>query len=80
MTGLAKEATVTVGWRPGDRSPAVLQCVGASLDAARRCASLLPTTLDYSGGQWGRTNALPTIARWGHFTESHQAWELQRIN
>ena len=75
MTGLADEATVTLGWRPGDAAPQLFSCQGASLDAARRCANLLNGTLAFSGEHWARTQALPELARWGHYTDAGYAWE-----
>ena len=80
MTGLAKEATVTLGWRPGDTTPQIFSCEGASCEAARRCAALLNGTLAFSGEHWGRTAALQELARWGHYTDARHWWERMGLS
>ena len=75
--GHAAEATVTIGWRPGDRAPTLFNASGVSLDVARRCAALLDGTLEGSGTRWSTAaEHLVDIARWGHFTQVEgRPWE-----
>lgn len=75
MQGHAVEATVTVGWHPGAREPALLNVTGASLGQARRCAALLDGTLRSSGERWSACRDLVEVARWGHFTDPALPWE-----
>ncbi|MBP6514546.1 MAG: methionine adenosyltransferase domain-containing protein [Steroidobacteraceae bacterium] len=75
--GLAESATVTLGWQPGDREPAVLRAEGVALGQARRCAELLDGALAASGERWSASEDLVDVARWGHFAEA-RAWEALR--
>ncbi|MGA1729741.1 MAG: methionine adenosyltransferase domain-containing protein [Steroidobacteraceae bacterium] len=80
MLGLAFEATVWVGWRPGAEACEILRVTGATLDQARRCARLLDPTLKGSGERWGEEPDLVEVARWGHFTETSRRWEAIAVN
>ena len=81
--GLAREATVTLGWAPGDRQATVLDVVaegGRVLDAAR-LGSVMDLSLKRSGEAFARTGGLVELARWGHFGEeaSIRGWEQAAV-
>jgi S-adenosylmethionine synthetase len=74
--GLATEATVTLGWLPGDRSARLIRVAnqaGQLLDAA-----LLEKNFDLSlkrSGTCFPVDDLVQVARWGHFSSPHLPWE-----
>ncbi len=74
--GLATEATVTLGWFPGDRSARLIRVVGQDgqlLDAAR-----LEKSFDLSlkrSGTCFPVDDLVQVARWGHFSSPDLPWE-----
>lgn len=77
--GLAAEATVTLGWFPGDREARILdiatpagQNVGAA--ALARCVDL---SLRHSGENFP-VDDLVEVARWGHFENADRPWERIR--
>jgi S-adenosylmethionine synthetase len=80
--GLAREATVTLGWFPGDREARVLDIAAAGCEGSRleRLARRMGLTLASSGGKLGRQLNCVEVARWGQFSEPERPWELlQRI-
>ncbi len=74
--GLATEATVTLGWLPGDRSARLIRVAGQAgqlLDAA-----LLEKSFDLSlkrSGTCFPVDDLVQVARWGHFSSPDLPWE-----
>ena len=74
--GLATEATVTLGWLPGDRSARLIRVAnqaGQLLDAA-----LLEKIFDLSlkrSGTCFPVDDLVQVARWGHFSSPDLPWE-----
>ena len=74
--GLATEATVTLGWFPGDRSARLIRVAGQAgqlLDAA-----LLEKSFDLSlkrSGTCFPVDDLVQVARWGHFSSPDLPWE-----
>lgn len=76
--GLAREATVTLGWFPGDREARVLDIAASGLEASRleKLARRLDLTLASSGEKLGRQVDCIEAARWGHFSEPERPWEL----
>jgi len=92
--GLAAEATVTLGWFPGDRAARVLRvdmprgcalnsCAGGG-DAGNgvdldRIADLIDLSLLRSGRDFANADLL-TLARWGHFSNPDLPWErIERL-
>lgn len=75
--GLAQEAWVTLGWFPGDRAARVLQIRAETGDLpnANALAGMVDLTLARSGEQFGASQDLVTLARWGHFEKSALPWE-----
>ena len=74
--GLATEATVTVGWFPGDREARVIDIATpaghpVSVSHLAECVDL---TLVRSGENF-QVSDLTEIARWGHFERPDQPWE-----
>ncbi len=76
--GLAREATVTLGWFPGDRVARVLDVVADEFETARavKLAQLLDLSLANSGERLGEGVDCVELARWGHFAESTAVWEV----
>ena len=72
--GLAAEATVTLGWFPGDREARILDIAtpGRSIAVAAlaRCVDL---SLRYSGENFP-VDDLAEVARWGHFENADRPW------
>lgn len=74
--GLAQEATVTLGWFPGDRSARLL----SALDELHRpvplsrIEGLFDLSLQRSGERFARAG-LADLARWGHFKDGAAPWE-----
>lgn len=75
--GLASEATVTLGWFPGDREARVLDI--ATPDNHRlpgsNVAKIVDLSLEASGNKVSSDTDLVDIARWGHFAEPRLPWE-----
>jgi S-adenosylmethionine synthetase len=77
--GLSNEATVTLGWFPGDREARILDIAtppgrSVSSDALARCVDL---SLRYSGEQFP-VDDLAEVARLGHFQNADRPWERIR--
>jgi S-adenosylmethionine synthetase len=75
--GLAREATATLAWFPGDRSARIVGVVdqdGRRLDqdTLQRHFDL---SLKRSGEHFAAVERLADIACWGHFSEAHYPWE-----
>ena len=78
--GLAKEATVTLSFFPGDEEARVLSVVnekGEAIDC-RKILSTMDLTLAYSGTHFA-VSKLKELARWGHFFDSTLPWETLQI-
>ncbi len=78
--GMAKEATVTLSFFPGDEEARALSVVnekGESLDC-RKILSSMDLTLAYSGTHFAVSN-LKNLARWGHFFNPGLPWETFQI-
>lgn len=75
--GLASEATVTLGWFPGDREARVLDIATPDRVTAQggNIAKLIDLTLAASGNRFGSPLDLVDIARWGHFGDPDLPWE-----
>jgi S-adenosylmethionine synthetase len=76
-TGAAGECTATMAIFPGDpafRIVSLRDGAGAALDA-RRWASLMDLSLAAAGNGYASTQALPDVARYGHFTAPDRDWE-----
>ena len=75
--GLAAEARVTLGWRPGDRAARVLQISTdrGDLDASGALGEMIDLSLVRSGEEFSRTEDLVGISRWGHFSDRTMPWE-----
>lgn len=74
--GLAQEATVTLGWFPGDRSARLLSVLNEQNKALplSQIERLFDLSLKRSGEQFGQLG-LSELARWGHFMDEHAPWE-----
>lgn len=74
--GLAREATVTLGWFPGDREARLISVVA---EGGRRLdAEVLGQHFDLSlklSGERFALEGLVEVARWGHFTQEQLPWE-----
>lgn len=79
--GLASEATVTLGWFPGDREARILDIATPAGQPVR--PETLTRRVDLSlrrSGEDFRVDDLIEIARWGHFENAERPWErLGRI-
>jgi S-adenosylmethionine synthetase len=76
--GLATEATVVLGWFPGNRSAQILQItdqIGQQVKL-KNMDALFDTSLLTSGEKFG-SNELTELARWGHFFDENIAWEMR---
>jgi len=75
--GLASEATVTIGWFPGDREARVLDIAtpDSERDLGGNVTKLVDLTLVASGNRFGRDLDLVNIAHWGHFAKPDLPWE-----
>ncbi len=74
--GLATEATVTLGWFPGDRSARLIRVAGQ--DGQLLDAALLEKIFDLSlkrSGTCFPVDDLVQVARWGHFSSPDLPWE-----
>jgi S-adenosylmethionine synthetase len=74
--GVAREATVTLGWFPGDSSARIVRIVderGQSIDAAG-WEQYFDLSLKHSGERFAVPN-LQEISRWGHFSDRKFPWE-----
>ncbi len=74
--GLAKEATVTLGWFPGDRAARIIRVVAEN--GHRLNPAQLETSFDLSltrSGEQFATGGLVEVARWGHFEAAGFTWE-----
>lgn len=74
--GIAREATVHLGWFPGDRNARVLRATGEAgqlLDVAA-FARAFDLSLTRSGNAYAERD-LVELARWGHFSSPAHAWE-----
>ena len=75
--GLTSEATITLGWFPGDREARLLDIAApdnSSLPGVN-VARLIDVTLAMSGNRFGTNLDLVDVARWGHFAEASLPWE-----
>jgi S-adenosylmethionine synthetase len=83
LTGAATQnATVKLGWFPGDRSARLLSMGvdgGRHLNA-RPWGELFDLSLEASGEGWTNTSDLVGIARYGHFTDVELPWENVRFS
>ncbi len=78
--GLAKEATVTLSFFPGDEEARVLSVVnekGEAIDC-NKILSAMDLTLAYSGTHFA-VSGLKDLARWGHFFNPMLPWETLQI-
>lgn len=75
--GLAPEATVTLGWFPGDREARVIDIEASDRKSlpGGNVARLVDLTLSASGNRFGNDLDLVQISRWGHFSEPDAPWE-----
>ena len=75
--GIAPEATVTLGWFPGDRVARVIDIEVPDRKNAPtgKIAQLLDLSLAASGNRFGTNIDLVQISRWGHFAEPDAPWE-----
>ena len=75
--GLAREATVTLGWHPGEPSARVLRISTdrGDLENAAALADMVDLSLVRSGERFSRTHDLVEISRWGHFSDPSVPWE-----
>jgi hypothetical protein len=74
--GLAKEATVVLGWFPGNRSAQILRVTdqnGQQLELKNR-GQLFDTSLLTSGENFNLED-LSELAKWGHFFDPSSPWE-----
>ena len=76
--GLAPEATVTLGWFPGDREARVVdvEAEGVGAERAGRVARLVDLSLPLSGERFAGEVSLVELARWGYLGRPGVAWEL----
>lgn len=74
--GLASEATVVLGWFPGDRSARVLrvETKGGREVSAQGLERVFDLSLERSGTVYAPTD-LSEVARWGHFGDPQFPWE-----
>jgi S-adenosylmethionine synthetase len=74
--GLAREATVTLAWHPGDRSARVVGVAGEGCSGGqlKEAASMFDLSLLLSGTQFN-PGSLVEVARWGHFSQAGLPWE-----
>ena len=75
--GLATEATVVLGWFPGNRSAQILQItdqLGQQVKL-KNMDTLFDTSLLTSGEKFG-SKELTELARWGHFFDENCIWEV----
>ena len=74
--GLAKEATVVLGWFPGNRSAQILRVTDQNgpLLKLKNIDQLFDTSLLTSGLEFG-SDDLCELARWGHFFTPSSEWE-----
>ena len=75
--GLATEATVVLGWFPGNRSAQILRItdqLGQQVKL-KNMDALFDTSLLTSGEKFG-SNELTELARWGHFFDENSVWEV----
>jgi S-adenosylmethionine synthetase len=75
--GLATEATVVLGWFPGNRSAQILRItdhLGQQVKL-KNMDALFDTSLFTSGEKFG-SNELTELARWGHFFNENCIWEF----
>jgi S-adenosylmethionine synthetase len=79
--GLATEATVTLGWFPGDREARILDIATPPGQVVSTVA--LARCVDQSlrhGGEDFPIDDLVEVARWGHFESADRPWErIRRI-
>jgi len=77
--GLAKAATVMLGWHPGDAAARLLRVDAAGADPAvvGRPWERFEASLARSGSTWADAGPLVEIARWGHFGEGTRPWEAE---
>lgn len=78
--GLATEATVTLGWFPGDRSARLIRVAGQ--DGQLLDAALLEKSFDLSlkrSGTCFPIADLVQVARWGHFSSPDLPWEASEL-
>jgi S-adenosylmethionine synthetase len=75
--GLATEATVVLGWFPGNRSAQILRITDQLGQQVRlkNIDALFDTSLLTSGEKFG-SNELTELARWGHFFDENCIWEV----
>ena len=78
--GLAKEATVVLGWFPGNRSAQILRVTdqNGQLLNLKNMDQLFDTSLLTSGENF-RLDDLSELAKWGHFFVSSSPWEKATV-
>jgi S-adenosylmethionine synthetase len=78
--GLATEATVVLGWFPGNRSAQILRITDQLGQQVwlKNIDVLFDTTLLTSGEKFS-SNELIELARWGHFFDNEQPWEKIQV-
>ena len=75
--GLATEATVVLGWFPGNRSAQIFRItdqLGQQVKL-KNMDALFDTSLLTSGEKFG-SDKLIELARWGHFFHENRLWEV----
>ena len=74
--GLAKEATVVLGWFPGNRSAQILRVTdqNGQLLELKNMDQLFDTSLLTSGESFNLDD-LGELAKWGHFFVPFSRWE-----
>ena len=74
--GLAKEATVVLGWFPGNRSAQILRVTNQNgqLLELKNLDQLFDTSLFTSGIEFGSDN-FSELTNWGHFFDTSRPWE-----
>ena len=77
MTGVASEALVRLSWFPGDASARLVSIQGeeGSWIEPGPWQGLFDLSLGASGECWTNAVDLISVARCGHFTETHMPWE-----
>jgi len=75
--GLAREATVTLGWFPGDRHARIISILDETATPLRTDAigTFFDLSLLHSGIKFA-VDDLVDLARWGHFANDSYPWEV----
>ncbi len=74
---LAREATVVLGYFPGQREAQLLRVIAPGLEGeqSRKVARLLDLSLECSGQRFVNEVDCVELARWGHFEAADAGWE-----